>query len=213
MENRRSAPVLDPMREPELAWRALQITRHAEAMGLLEGDRPADIEGAEEAERFATALRSLAAHGIAVDAAALMGRPGRRPSLARVIEALDAVREALQDSPIPDLELRHLQRIFGWDGLAELLHVSVGSLRRYASSQRETPDDVAARAHWLAGVVGDLRGAYNDAGVRRWFARPRKSLRGRRPAEVLGQPWDPNEASVAEVRELAAWLAAPGAAT
>jgi uncharacterized protein (DUF2384 family) len=94
-----------------------------------------------------------------------------------------------------------------------MLHASVGSLRRYAASQRETPDGIAGRAHWLAGVVGDLRGAYNDAGVRRWFGRPRSALGDRRPADVLASPWDPDDPEVQRVRGLAAWLAAPGSAT
>jgi hypothetical protein len=209
MASRRSISVRDPLSDPELAWRALQITRQAEAMGLLEADAGSSSVGSS---RFTEALRSLAARGIAADAAAIMGG-GRRPSRSRAIGALDRVREALEDSPVPDLELRRLQRLFGWDELAGLLHTSVGSLRRYAASQRETPDDIAARAHWLAGVVGDLRSAYNDAGVRRWFARPRKPLRGRRPAELLSAPWEPDDDDVRRIRELAAWLAAPGTAT
>ena len=208
MAPRRSVSNLDPINNPELAWRAAEITRHAEAMGLLDAESAAAGQ-----ERFDAALRNLAAHGIAIDAAALVGGRGRRPSLARVIGALDRVREALEDSPIPDLELRRLQRTFGWEGLAVMLHTSVGSLRRYAAGQREAPDDVAARAHWLAGVVGDLRTAYNDAGVRRWFVRPRKALHGRSPADVLEQPWDPADPTIREVRGLAAWLVSPGAAT
>jgi hypothetical protein len=203
MARRRTASVIDPLAHPDLAWRALDITRRAEAMGLMAGE----AEPATDPERFHAALRNLASHGIGADALAL--------AEGGVLAAgtLDRVREALEDSPIPDLELRQLQRLFGWDELAVMLHASVGSLRRYAASQRETPDGIAGRAHWLAGVVGDLRGAYNDAGVRRWFGRPRTTLGDRRPADVLASPWDPDDPDVQRVRGLAAWLAAPGSAT
>lgn len=203
MARRRTASVIDPLVHPDLAWRALDITRRAEAMGLMVDES----EAATDPERFYTALRSLASHGIGADALAL--------AEGGVLAAgtLDRVREALEDSPIPDLELRQLQRLFGWDELAGMLHASVGSLRRYAASQRETPDGIAGRAHWLARVVGDLRGAYNDAGVRRWFGRPRTALGDRRPADVLANPWEPDDPDVQRVRALAAWLAAPGSAT
>ncbi|MGH2357381.1 MAG: hypothetical protein ACRDGJ_05135 [Candidatus Limnocylindria bacterium] len=202
MARRRSAPALDPLADPELAWRALDITRQAEAMGLLQ-----DAAAASSQDRFRVAMRSLAGHGIGADALALVEGGTVAPA------TLDRVREALEDSPIPDLELRQLQRLFGWDDLAGMLHASVGSLRRYAASQRETPDEVAARAHWLAGVVGDLRGAYNDAGVRRWFSRPRSALGDRRPVDILTPAWSPDDADVRKVRELAGWLSGPGAAT
>jgi uncharacterized protein (DUF2384 family) len=203
MARRRTAAVSDPMTDPELAWRALDITRQAEAMGLM-----LDVAAPMASqERFRAALHYLAGHGIGTDAVALVERGTLRPA------TLDRVLEALEDSPIPDLELRQLQRLFGWDELAGMLHASVGSLRRYAASQREAPDEVAARAHWLASVVGDLRGAYNDAGVRRWFGRPRAALDDRRPQDILTTPWSPDDLDVKRVRELAAWLSAAGAAT
>jgi hypothetical protein len=42
--------------------------------------------------------------------------------------------------------------------LAALVGRSDASLRRYASGQRETPQGVAERPHWLALVVGELAG-------------------------------------------------------
>jgi hypothetical protein len=210
MTVRRSVSKADPMREPELAWRAGAIARQAEAMGLL-----ADLDEASLGlERVRAALRTLAEHGIGVDAAALLERKDvHRARSSRLIGALDRVREALEDSPIPDLEVRQLERVFGWDQLAVLLHASVVSLRRYASGQRAAPDEVAARAHWLATVVGDLRSAYNDAGIRRWFTRPRSALDGRAPATLLEAPWSPDDPQVRAIRELAAWLTLPGPAT
>lgn len=203
MARRRTVATTDPMTDPELAWRALDITRQAEAMGLM-----IDVVApAASPERFRAALHNLADRGIGADAVALVERGRVRPA------TLDRVLEALEDSPIPDLELRQLQRLFGWEELAAMLHASVGSLRRYAASQREAPDDVASRAHWLASVVGDLRGAYNDAGVRRWFGRPRAVLDDRRPLDILATAWSPDDPDVKRVRELAAWLSGPGPAT
>jgi hypothetical protein len=83
------------------------------------------------------------------------------------------------------------------------LNISVSSLRRYLSSERQTPDDVAARLHHVALIVGDLLGAYNDVGVRRWFDRPRSALGGRRPAAVLSGNWNPDDPSPRRVRDLA----------
>ena len=36
--------------------------------------------------------------------------------------------------------------------------------------------------------MGDLAGAYNDIGVRRWFERQRTRLDGNTPAQALGGP-------------------------
>jgi len=63
--------------------------------------------------------------------------------------------------------------------------VSTSSLRRYTAGARPTPDDVAARLHHVALIVGDIAGSYNDIGVRRWFTRPRTQLGTQTPATVL----------------------------
>ena len=55
-------------------------------------------------------------------------------------------------------------------------------IRKAGIGDRETPDIVAARVHVLALVVGDLAGAYNDLGIRRWFHRKRTVLHGDTPA-------------------------------
>ena len=87
--------------------------------------------------------------------------------------------------------------------LASLLGISVTSLRRYASSERETPDAVAVRLHHLALIVGDLAGAYNEVGIRRWFDRTRAALDGKSPAAVLAGEWNPDDAAPRKVRDLA----------
>jgi transcriptional regulator with XRE-family HTH domain len=89
------------------------------------------------------------------------------------------------------------------DQLALLLGVSASSLRRYLSGERDTPDDVADRLHHVALIVGDLAGAYNDVGIRRWFDRKRTALGGRTPASLLAGEWRPDDEGPQKVRELA----------
>jgi hypothetical protein len=100
-----------------------------------------------------------------------------------------------------------MREVFGDDMLVELLGVGASSLRRYAGGERATPDEVAARLHWLAMVVADLAGAYNDFGIRRWFERPRSQLDGKSPRQTLGSAWTPEDAAAAQVRALAGVLA------
>ena len=89
------------------------------------------------------------------------------------------------------------------DLLTRLLGISQSSARRYISGNRSTPDAIAARLHFLAFVVGDLGGAYNEIGVRRWFDRPRESLDGGTPAQALGSEWSPGDDGPRRVRDLA----------
>ena len=100
-----------------------------------------------------------------------------------------------------------MHEILGAELLAGLVGISASSTRRYFAGTRATPDAVAARLHFLALVVADLAGAYNDIGIRRWFERPRKRLGGSAPARLLGEAWWPDDDGPKRVRELAASLA------
>lgn len=86
-----------------------------------------------------------------------------------------------------------LVKTFGVEQLAELLKISPTSVQRYARGEREAPAAVVERLHWLALIVGYLRGTYNDLGVRRWFERPRTALGGKSPKEALltDKAWTP----------------------
>ena len=121
---------------------------------------------------------------------------------------LQHVNEALDASPVPVSEWPALHRVLGPRLLARLLNVSTVSLRRYQSGTRTTPDDVVARLHVLALMVGDLAGAYNDAGIRRWFLRPRTMLGNRAPGDVLTAGWRPEDPGPRQVRDLATALTA-----
>ena len=123
---------------------------------------------------------------------------------------LEYVNEApgLDASPVPASEWPALQRVLGPVLLARLLGISVVSLRRYRAGTRTTPDDVVARLHVLALMVGDLAGAYNDAGIRRWFVRPRTMLGNRAPGDILTAGWQPEDPGPRQVRDLATALTA-----
>ena len=118
-------------------------------------------------------------------------------------ELVRGVLDALQESPLPDYEWPVLTKIFGAEELARLLRISESSLNRYANGSRVTPDLIAGRLHFVALIVGDLRGAYNEVGVRRWFHRHRTALGDRAPVELLGDDWMPDDEGPAAVRALA----------
>ena len=133
------------------------------------------------------------------------------PSVEETESLLRLVIAALDASPTPRFEWPAVSRVIDADQLASLLNVSVSSLKRYASGERDTPDDVAARLHHVALVVGDLAGAYNEVGVRRWFERKRSALDGRPPAALLAGDWNPDDPAPQKVRDLARALVALGA--
>ncbi len=149
--------------------------------------------------------------GIGQDVAVALLHGDLRPDrLATLIRRLD---EALTASPLPDRELPEVLRVLDREQVAELTGTSSVSLGRYQAGVRRWPDQLAARIHWLALVLADLAGAYNEFGSRRWFDRKRSQLDGRSPREVLVADWDPADPDVERVRELAAALAGAGAAT
>ena len=181
----------------DVARLTLEASRRAEAMGLLES-------GAARAD--AGAIRQLATRvrlaGIAAVAADLLNNV-EVPSPAETASLLRTMIAALEASPVPQYEWNGVARVFGADDLAPLLKVSVSSLKRYQSGERDTPDSIAARLHWLALTVGDLAGSYNDIGIRRWFHRKRERLGGRAPLALLRGDWDPDDEGPAQVRLLA----------
>jgi hypothetical protein len=125
------------------------------------------------------------------------------PTGADVAELLEMMIGALEASPAPKFEWAGLARVFDADDLGALLNISASSLKRYQHGERTTPDSIAARLHFLALVVGDLAGSYNDIGIRRWFHRKRTLLDGRTPAALLTGDWDPDDDGPARVRALA----------
>ncbi len=125
---------------------------------------------------------------------------------AQIRALVTKIIDALEQSPAPRHEWPALVEVLGLELAVRLLGISQSSARRYRSGERSTPDSVAARVHFLALVVGDLAGAYNDIGIRRWFDRPRSQLHGTAPAEALGTQWSPDDPAARRVRELASAL-------
>ncbi len=185
----------------------IEIVLRMDSMGLLE--QPVErLDGATVRE-----LRRIAiASGLARGSLPELGDDRTLHAsdvTERVRRVVATLREALDGSPLPVLELPALTEILGPESTAALLGVSHSSLRRYVAGARTPPDDVADRAHVLTGIVSDLRGTYNDVGVRRWFERPRSALGGAAPAAILSGSWTEDSPGVADVRQLARNLTAP----
>lgn len=167
-------------------------------MGLVE---PGSVDRAdtETIRRLGARLRKA---GVAVSAIDHLNNV-EAPTADELAALLELMIGALESSPVPKFEWGGLSRVFDVDELASLLNVSGSSLKRYQAGDRDTPDIVAARLHFLALVVGDLGGSYNDIGIRRWFHRKRAPLGDRAPAALLKGDWDPDEEGPARVRQLA----------
>lgn len=195
----------EPIKTRPLRSLAIEVWRRAEGMGLVEGN--ASRLDAADVTRL---LQRVSDAGIA-RGPALHFDNAEPPSVAEAESLLKLVIAALDSSPAPKFEWPAVSRVIDAEQLAALLHVSVSSLKRYASGERDTPDEVAARLHHVALIVGDLAGAYNEVGVRRWFERKRTALNGKAPAALLVGDWNPDDASPQKVRELARSLVALGA--
>jgi hypothetical protein len=191
-----------PLDDPDTAEAAVDVLKAMEAMGLLADDVD---ELTLEVVRSVATRAAEAGVGVAA-AASLRSTASRSPDGAAA--ALRELQRALEGSPLPAFEWPAMIELFGAERLAELVGVSVASLRRYAGDQRPTPDVVAARLHLIARIVAELRGAYSEVGVRRWFERARSPLGGRSPDTLLSGEWDPDGGDAESVLALARSLTA-----
>jgi hypothetical protein len=198
-----SVPVLDGL---------LGLLSRATVMGLLPGKSIVRID-AQSIRRVFDALQrggllgaQRARLNVLLEPKALRLEAGQDAGA-----ALQQVIAVLEESPFPASEWKSMRQVFDDDVLADLLRISVSSLKRYASGERTTPTAIADRLHWLAMVVSDLAGSYNEYGVRRWFLRERSQLDGRSPRAMLGPRWQSNDAAARRVRALAASTATAGA--
>jgi hypothetical protein len=187
-----------PIRDPEIVARAASAISVAEAMGLVDvADRAAPLTY----DAIRAAADRVAAAGIGRQVAATLRAAEAAP--AKVATLLERLEGAMRESPSPATEWPRLESILGADLLGRLVGVSPASVRRYREGERATPDDVAARLHFLALVVADLLGTYNEIGVRRWFDRRRERLGGRAPSAILHRAWAPEDPGARDVRDLA----------
>jgi hypothetical protein len=113
--------------------------------------------------------------------------------------------------PVPAAELAKLNSTLGHELLVGMLDISAASLQRYENGDREAPDSIAERAHFLTSVIAALEGTYNDFGVRRWFERPRSVFNGRTARQLLSRRWMPSDESVRRILTAAESLQELGA--
>lgn len=194
-----------PLDQPALGGAALRTLGRAEAMGLLRGEAPIRRLDTGALERVLRRVIRLS--GIGRDVAAAISRP--HPSAEQFERALHRVFDELEQSPVPKTEWHSVVDRLGPELVTKLVGISPASLRRYASGARATPDAVAERLHFLALVIADLAGSYNDFGIRRWFERPRPQLDMRSPAQLLRGEWHADNEAPRRVRELAHALTGP----
>jgi len=213
MSEVRIQSVRDPFDAPELMRSFLETITLSDAMGLLE---ESDVVESLDLTTLRRVAERASRVGIAPGAAVALerltnrrrhGRRVDRSDLTELKDAIERLWEGLEQSPVPEFEWVSLLEVFGADELSSLVGTSLSSLRRYATGTRATPDDVAARLHFLARVFGELKGSYNQIGIRRWFRRKRLALEERAPADLLRGSWAPENPGPAEVLALARSLA------
>lgn len=193
-----------PFLTPDLIRQAVGIISKADAMGLLPDLKIQRLD----LPSFRAVVGKIAEAGIGTEVQAALAAPEGRLSPPELSRLLDRLEIAIEESPAPEHEWRSLEKVFSADRLAALLGTSSPSVRRYSAGARSTPDALAARLHFLATIVGDLAGAYNEIGIRRWFDRQRSQLEGKAPADVLQGDWSPEDSGPRRLRELAQALVA-----
>lgn len=202
-----------PAWEPFLVGAVARLLTRSAAMGVLTGPAITVLDS-RAVKRLVTALHQ---HGIGSDAPialAPLAESGNRLDIAaqrRMVGEVERLADALEVCAAPAAEWPAMRAVFGDEMLIRLLGIADASMRRYAGAERATPDNVAAKLHWLAILGADLAGAYNDFGIRRWMQRPRVQLDGSSPWQLLGDDWSPDSAAAQRVRALAAVLTGPQA--
>lgn len=204
MQNIQIESVMPPLDKDDLYPRATRLLRRADAMGLL--DEPIRELSTEVVRKLA---RKLAQLGLASDLAGRLS--AGKPSVSELSRYLDAALHALDECPVPTAELSKLNTTLGHELLAGLLEISAASLQRYQNGERQAPDDIAERAHFLTSVIAALEGIYNEFGVRRWFERPRSIFKGKTVRQLLGQGWVPASESARRILAAAESLQELGA--
>ena len=188
-----------PLADPAVARVAADTVRKAYAVGLVDESPDFAALTYPAVKRVVARVRAA---GIGGTAAASLARTDPA-DIAAIARELRQIESLLEQSPVPDTEWPRVLQVFDRDRLAPLLGISPSSAVRYARGERSTPDAVAARLHFVALVSGDLAGAYNAIGIRRWFERPRAALDGRAPADLLAGDWAPDDEGAVRIRELA----------
>lgn len=196
--------VSPPLDDPELLAETARLLARVEAMGLLPKGRVIRRLDLAALQRVAKALAKVHV-GLRPAAEAMASRAGEVKNLRRLVQELS---RGLERSPVPSTEWGAVSEVLDDQTLSALLGISSSSLQRYRRAERPTPDDVAERLHFVALVIADLAGAYNEIGIRNWFQRPRVVLKRKSPLEVLTGDWSPDGASAERLKQLARSLTA-----
>lgn len=207
MPGRYIASIGDPLsRDARLAYASARLWARMDILRAPDDDPYAGVR--LDLSWLAGLLDGLAEDGLAADSVALLQQARTTDDYGRLLTQVLALTEA---SARPRSEWPALSRLLGPQMLSELLGVSAATLEGYAEDWRGTPGDVADRLHFLALLVADLAGAYNELGIRRWFERPRTLLGGQAPQDLLGDGFTVDGSGAEQLRSLVWSMNAGGA--
>lgn len=191
--------LIESKNSPDILCSAIAMFERAKIMGLV-SESEFNILDLDTLRN--TLVKNIAKAGIAKTSIAHILNAAN-PGPKQLLSDIKVIMDALAESPVPDKEWVSVEKILGLELLTKLVNVSTSSFNRYKSGERKTPDNIAARLHFLALIIADLSGAYNEYGVRRWFERKREMLKGKAPIEILHNEWDPDSHGPEEVAKLA----------
>jgi uncharacterized protein (DUF2384 family) len=122
-----------------------------------------------------------------------------------VLEQLRQLNHNLEESVgDPNKGWKVAEQYFPDALLSDLVGIAPITLKRYKEGERETPNEVAARLHWLLITALDLSKSYNPRGVQNWFHRPRSKLKNKAPVQLLkGGKWHSDDKNIQTIRDLA----------
>jgi hypothetical protein len=211
MERFQVKSIEDPFRsDPELAEEALRLVSRAEYLGCLP-DLSLPVLNASAVASISKCMQD--ADLPVTPRVLLLLESGGRHTSDEWHLALASLNHQLEMSPLPGGEWSPVASTLDEELLGRLLRVSPSSIRRYQTGGRPTPQGVAERLHFVALLLADLAGSYNDFGIRRWFNRPRAALGGQRPVEMIEKDaFDPDGDDGEALRKLALSLTSAGAA-
>jgi uncharacterized protein (DUF2384 family) len=162
---------------------------------------------AEPKANIADIFKDLRDAEIGTQSVATLSALWQQPSVAvdDVLQQLRLLNHALEQSVSDPEKGWQVAEVYFPDALlSNLLGISPMSLRRYKEGSRETPNEVAARLHWLLITALDLSKSYNPRGVQNWFHRPRTKLKGKTPVQFLkGSKWHSDDKNIQAIRDLA----------
>lgn len=195
--------------DPELAAALVRLDNVTQFTGLRPRQATGDLDWALVLTvGNALGKRPMTSTVVEAKRAAAADHDTARHEILSARDLVEQLQAEVEASPRPQTEWAPVLDTLGEELVAGLVGTSPSSIRRYAAGGRTTPQDVAERLHFLALVLGQLAGSYNDYGMRRWFSRPRTALDGRAPADLMGKNFDPDGPAGERIRTLAESLRA-----